>query len=519
MDKKWTRPFYILLILNTILRFIIAFFTNLGIDEAYYFSYGLYLDWSYFDHPPMIGLLARASSWIFGYGTEAGFRALSVITGTLNLILVFQIAKTIKDRSAGFYAALLYSASFYGSVISGSFVLPDNPLCLFWLLSIYFIIKMLYNYKPQWSYIIFFGITAGLAFLSKYSALFLWGGIICFAIKYRKSEILKSPYWYYAALISAFFFLPVILWNYHNGFASFTFHSNRVSFEHLSIKLDYFATELFGQLFYNNPVNIFIIISCFVYLFRNKKTLNNPAITFLLFVSLPIISTTLIISLFNKTLPHWSGPGYIGLIILSAVILREKIETGKNTALKPGLISNFFFLIIVLLGLLQINSGIIDVDHTEDQEKLGKNDISLDMYGWHQVKDKTTNFINTDLSAQKTDSNYIFITHNWFPAGSIEFYLAYPLKKKVYIWGNKEKAHQYMKINELRGGIIKNSDAYYITTSRYFKAPDDNLANNYETANSREVIHITRNSKTVYNVFIYRLINAKNNFAINTGND
>lgn len=514
MDKKAIKLFYILLILNTIIRFLIAFCTDLGIDEAYYFAYGLYLEWSYFDHPLMVGLLAKASTFIFGSGYALGLRALTVIIGTVNLLLVYHIAKTIKDRLTGFYAALLYSASFYCSVISGSFILPDNPLSFFWLLSIFFIVKFLHSEKPKWLFIFFFGIAAGLAFLSKYSALFLWFGFLGFAIKERKLHLLKKPHIYIAALISVLLFLPVIIWNYNNAFTSFSFHSNRIGLENLSFKIDYFATELFGQIFYHNPINIFIIIFCFIYFFKHKKNLCEPYVSFLLFISLPVIFATIGISFFNRTLPHWSGPGYIGLIIFSAVVLRQKFSEQYKKAIKFGLISNIFFLIIIVFGLLQVNSGFINLDRSADEEKLGKNDISLDMVGWQQVKQKTSALVNSDLLSKKIDSNFVFITHNWFPAGNIEFYIAHPLKKKLYIWGNKEKAHQYLKINKLRGGINKNADAYYITTSRYFGAPDDNLSDNFEITEPREVVQVTRNSKPAFNVFIYRLKNAKTDFTI-----
>ena len=63
--------------------------------------------------------------------------------------------------------------------------------------------------------------------------------------------------------------------------------------------------------------------------------------------------------------------------------------------------------------------------------------------------------------------------------------------------------------------IAQNSDAYYITTSRYFAAPDQNLLDHYNSLGDRTIIPITRNNKTVYNVFIYRLKDAKSAISIN----
>ncbi len=512
MDKKATTYFYYLLIINTLLRVCIAAFTDLGTDEAYYFCYGLYLDWSYFDHPIMIGLLAKASTIISHAGSAFGFRVFPLIIGTVNLILVFKIAKTISGNRAGFIAALLFSASFYGSVISGGFTLPDNPLTLFWLLSVFCVVKFIQAKKKNWLYIIFFGVFAGLAFLSKYSALFLWLGLAVFAMIYNGRYLLKKPYFYVAAVISIILFLPVILWNYYNAYESFSFHGNRIAGGH--IRLDYFATELFGQVFYNNPVNVFIIISSIVYFFRNRRSLNTPVYSFLLLISIPLIITTLFISFFNRTLPHWSGPGYLGLIIFSSIILDNKHKNNFMQAIKKGVAGNIFFIVVVVLALFEINTGFIPTANNSDKEKLGKNDISLDLYGWKQIQKKTFELINHDLETNKTENNFVLITHNWFPAGSIEFYIAQPLNKKLYIWGSKEKAHQYIKINKQRGKIALNADAYYITTSRYFKAPDEQLQNYFEQYENPQLIEVTRNSKPAFYVFIYRLKKAKCDFII-----
>jgi len=515
MEKKVIKYFYILLIVNTIIRFFIAFFTNLGIDEAYYYSYGLYLDWSYFDHPMMIALVVKVSSLLGGTGTAVGLRTLPLIIGTLNTLLVYRIGKTIKDDTTGFYAALLFTASFYGSVISGTFVMPDSPLTFFWLLALLFAIKFFTFPQRGWHNLFFFALAAGLAFLSKYSALALWFGMLCMALLDSKTALLKQPRFYLAGLISIILFLPVLIWNSMHDFASFSFHGNRITLDSIRLHFDYFAAELAGQVFYNNPINVVIIISGIIYFFRHKKEFDRRITSFLLFTGFPLIGAALLLSLFNRTLPHWSGPGYLSLLILSAIALRQKqLDSGKKP-IRPALISQAFFVIIILAGLLQINFGLLNPKSMADEEKLGKNDISLDMYGWQQATQKISAMKSAEQKSGAIGNNLVFITHNWFPAGHIEFYLANPLHKKLYIRGPAEKCHQYMFINKRRGAIAKNSDAYYVTSSRYFAAPDPGLLDHYYSSDVRTIIPITRNNKTVYNVFIYRLKHAKSAFPIN----
>jgi len=41
----------------TLLHLLVAPGIGLSVDEAHYALYGLHLDWSYFDHPPMVGWL------------------------------------------------------------------------------------------------------------------------------------------------------------------------------------------------------------------------------------------------------------------------------------------------------------------------------------------------------------------------------------------------------------------------------------------------------------------------------
>ncbi|MCK9613468.1 MAG: glycosyltransferase family 39 protein [Bacteroidales bacterium] len=511
---KFSKFFLLLLLFHTVIRIFITVFTNLGVDEAYYFAYGLYLDWSYFDHPPMVGLLVRASTLLFNSNSELGVRMLALIIGTINLILIYKTGQLLKDNMTGFYAALLFSASFYCSIISSVFVLPDNPLTFFWLLAVYFFIQFLYAERKKQLYLIFFGIAAGMAFLSKYSALFLWLGLLLFALKEKKLKLFKNPYLYVSAIVSLSLFLPVIIWNFNNDLSSFAFHGKRIVFENLQFKPGYFAAEFFGQLFYNNPVNIFIILSSMVFFLKNKKQVKEPAISFLFFVSLPVIVTVLFISFFNRTLPHWSGPGYLGLILFSAVMLREKHNKSTNSkAFKSVFLGNIFYLFIVVSGLVFVNYGIFLNSKNSEAETLGKNDISLDLYGWQQVKEQTVKMINDDLKNGQIDSNYVFITHNWFPAGHIEFYIASHFKKNLYVYGNANHAHQYLRINYLRGAIPQNTDAYFITTSRYYSYPEQSLLNKFEHFDAGETIRVSRNSKPAYNVFIYRLKKAKAEFS------
>ncbi|MBX9785635.1 MAG: hypothetical protein K2X48_20315 [Chitinophagaceae bacterium] len=56
---------------------------------------------------------------------------------------MFKIATHIKNERAGWYAALLFTASVYCSIIAGTFILPDSPQLTFWRLSLWLLVLIL----------------------------------------------------------------------------------------------------------------------------------------------------------------------------------------------------------------------------------------------------------------------------------------------------------------------------------------------------------------------------------------
>ncbi|HIE40334.1 MAG TPA: hypothetical protein EYP76_02770, partial [Thiomicrorhabdus sp.] len=55
----------------SLLHLFLAFHVELGGDEAHYALYGLMPDWSYFDHPPMVGWLQAIPMWFAPYDWSA----------------------------------------------------------------------------------------------------------------------------------------------------------------------------------------------------------------------------------------------------------------------------------------------------------------------------------------------------------------------------------------------------------------------------------------------------------------
>ncbi|MEI7663768.1 MAG: glycosyltransferase family 39 protein, partial [Bacteroidota bacterium] len=315
--------FFILLVVSAVIRAFIAGFIELGNDEVYYLTYARFPALSHFDHPPMVGLVIQLFTLNLTFESEFFLRLAAVVLGTLSTAMMFLIGRQIKNPLTGLYAALLYTASFYGFILSGTFILPDAPQVCFWLVTLYFLLRSLPDREPtseSRNYLLLAGIFAGFALISKYHSVFLIAGVFLYVLFYNRRWF-KSPELYGFFIIVILISAPVVFWNIENNFISFTYHEGRVSITESGFKPQYFLTEMVGEFFYNNPVNVVIILTALFTLFFRRSFLASSSKRLLLLTSVPLVLVFQSFSLFRSTLPHWTGPGYLGLIIIAAAFL------------------------------------------------------------------------------------------------------------------------------------------------------------------------------------------------------
>ncbi len=505
-----------LIIYSLIIRAISSLLVELGNDEVNYWLYAVYPDLSHFDHPPMVGYLINIFTLNLTFQSEFFIRLASIIIGVINTILIFLIARKLKDETAGFYAALLYNASIYCFVIAGIFIMPDTPLILFWLITILLLINSILLKditKSAKINLILAGIFIGFAMLSKYTAIFLWLGIILYIIFFDR-RWLKIKETYISLILTLIIFFPVIFWNIKNNFISFTFQTERVNIFEAGIRLEYLLTEIFGEFFYNNPIIFILAILSLIYIIKNKELRNNRSIILIILLSLPIILLFIVFSLTRRTLPHWSAPGYLGLILLIALVINEKLtRKGKSKLLPISILSALFLcLVSVLLALIQVRTGVIysDKKHIE-VSNLGKDDVSLDLFGMQQLCNEFIKLSENDVRNKIINPDFNIISFRWFPAANFDYYISRYIGNKTYAFNNIESIRNYYFINEKKGEIPPGSDCYFICSSRDFKNPSDLYKDYFDNISPPDTIKIYRQDKNVMNYFVFRLRNLKKN--------
>ena len=497
-SSKINRWLFWLIAATTFVRGFVAAVIHLGNDEVYYVNYARYFSLSYFDHPPMVGLVIRLFSFNLFFESDLFIRLGSVLLGSLAIYLIYLIGKEVKNERTGLIAAILYSATLYGGVITSIFIMPDTPQAVFWLSALLIFIRILPNQPSEHKrQMLLAGLLTGLAIYSKYHSVFLWVGAGAYILLFNR-EWLKSKYLYLSVLISLFFVGLIFYWNYQNDFISFTYHEERVSF-FTAFNPSGLIQELAGELFYQNPIiYILILISLFTFKKNNRYSLSKANSRILLLFSIPLWALVVFMSFFQETLPHWSGPAFFALIIIAASYLDEK---SKRFIPRVAQISFYFYILIIILGISAIKFGLYFNQVNNDVKVSSHQDVTLELYGWEQIN---SGFKNVKEKNPDLKSNTIIGT-KWYPGSHIDFYIAQPQNMKMLLHGPLDQIHQYYWINKIRGELKPGEDAWFIATERYYHDPEVHFKNSFNTVESIDTITIYRMEKAVELAYVYFL--------------
>jgi hypothetical protein len=156
------------------------------------------------------------------------------------------------------------------------------------------------------------------------------------------------------------------------------------------------------------------------------------------------------------------------------------------------------------VGSVEIKTGFIPLDHHTEPTELGRDDITLDVYGWRQAGVKFAEIHAQEVAKGEMEPNAPIIGHKWFPTASFHYYVARPLGLDVLGYGHLEEIHKYKWINEKVGGFVKKKNYWYLADSRLFLDPETIYSyHNFKEIKPIAIIPIERNGKVVRNIFVY----------------
>lgn len=516
--KVSNKQLYFFLFIVAIVKIVFSFFLELGNDESYYYTYAIQSQLNYFDHPPMVGILMRLTTFNLSFINDTTLRLGAIIACFISSVFIFKIGKLLYNETVGWYATLIYNFSVYTTFIAGFFILPDSPQMPFWCASLYIMCNIIYANKEknilQW---ILLGALIGLATLSKIHALYLWAGFGLFILFYRTKWLLNWRL-YIGFMVTLIFLLPILIWNIQNDFITYRFHSQRVT--NTQIHFDSLLREITGEALYQNPIVFVLIIVSLVGIASSKTKVKSEQLTiqnlrfktydsklpFLFFLSLPMIFLFWFISLRNDIFPHWSGPAYIPLFIIAAVYLSNKTQKKIPNIIKASaaLICIAFVAITLLANFAPFNLG------SQDKESYGEYCPTLDISGWKNFSYEFDKVVKQDLSTNKMKTNASIIVNKWFPACQLELYTSRKTNLPIVAIGDLENVHQFAWLNEVRKPLKLNDDAYCIVPSNVPLNVVDEYSKYFALIENPDTIAQNRGGKAVRFFYIYRLKNCKN---------
>ncbi len=307
MFEKIPGRFYYFLFGLLALNIVQSHFTELIFDEAYYWYYSQNMAWGYFDHPPMVALLVKLSSYFFN--GELGVRFFSCFLSTANVLLLWLlIDNPKKNQYIQHFFVLVFSMTLLNAY--GFFTLPDTPLLFF--TTCFLLAYKHFIIKPTLVKSVIMGVFMAALMYSKYHAVL----VILFVLLSNLS-LLGNKYAWLSVSVALVCYSPHFYWLYENDFVSIKYHlyerpNGPYSFEKYTLG------------FFVNLVAIFGLTFPFIYqaLFKSRSTdkftkallyLTYGVILFFFFSSfnrrvqtqwIIIICIPLIIIVFNYMLQH-----------------------------------------------------------------------------------------------------------------------------------------------------------------------------------------------------------------------
>jgi 4-amino-4-deoxy-L-arabinose transferase-like glycosyltransferase len=386
-------------LLVTLARWLLVASLPLGNGEAYYYAWSRFPAWSYYDHPPLIAWVVRATT-VFGSSPRA-VRLGPVLAAAAFGLLAYRLAERLYGPRAAFFSLVLLTGLpvFLGS----SFVVnPEAALAPLWVAFLVLFEAM--RERDGWYLPLGAGLILGLAFLAKYTALLLIPAALIYTIAAPSMRRWVSrPSFYVGGLAALLVTLPVLIWNHARGWPSLRLHfleragavaipiagENRVSqlIAVSSTNATGFTGSLLrvlaGQLLAYSPVLAPLLV---LSLFRSlRRARQDDADRFVTAFTWPILLPLLAVMLrVQDAEPHWT---MMALVPAAIVTARWASQEGAGAARIriAGLVG--VALTGVLFVVINVHARSALLMHMIPEERYEpRADMINELVGWDEVR-------------------------------------------------------------------------------------------------------------------------------------
>ena len=330
------------ILLLIVFKITAVYFTefNLYGDEAQYWLWSQTLDLGYYSKPPLLAWFLGGYSILFG----DSFVSLKIFPIVIYFFISYAIYKLCLGLSFDKKKAQLCALSFLiipAASLSSFLISTDLLLLLFWAISMVLLLKVIKTNLTINFFLL--GLVLGLGFLSKYAAIYFLLSLLLllFLDKTSLKGFRNNPL---GVLVFLFSFivvlLPNILWNFNNGWVTFSHTSDNANLQNLNLNF-YEPIKFFGsQILMVGPL-LFIFV---IFFLKNLRL--DYENKFLLIFSLPIIFIVLVESFLVRANANWAAPALISIFIFLFRLVN------KNYLLKINFTFNYLIAFLLFFSIL-----------------------------------------------------------------------------------------------------------------------------------------------------------------------
>jgi hypothetical protein len=187
-------------------------------DELATLDDARHLAWGYVAYPPITPFLGRIALTLFGTSL-IGFRFFAALAQAIAVVLTGLMARQLGGGRGAQLVAGAAAVPF--CLASGALMQYVAFDYLFWVLTAYFVVRLLKSEDPRWWVAI--GCTIGLGMMTKYTMGFFVLGIVAGVLVTKNRRHLISKWLWIGVGLSVLVFLPNLIWQIQHHFISLDF--------------------------------------------------------------------------------------------------------------------------------------------------------------------------------------------------------------------------------------------------------------------------------------------------------
>jgi 4-amino-4-deoxy-L-arabinose transferase-like glycosyltransferase len=387
--------------LVTLLRLLLLFASPLELypDEAQYWLWSRSLAFGYFSKPPLVAWLIAATT-AMGRDGEAFVRLSSPLIHAATALVLARAGRRLFGAWEGAAAAVLYLLA--PGVVLSAFVVSTDPALLLGLalaLWAYAALQTADQARGRLTAAAGFGASLGLAFLSKYAALYAVIGLLAHLVLSRDARRAWTPAAAgLAALAFAVIAAPNLVWNAQHGFATVAHTAANADWSRRRFDVLSMLSFLGAQFGVFGPIPFAVLIGAGGWMAWRRR-LQAPDVLLLCF-ALPPLLIILVEAFVARANANWAAAAYApASVLVGAWLVRWRAWRWLGAAVAiQALIA-----VALMLGLASPDLA----------NKAGAANSLKRLRGWKEITHGLTDRagledLNGHLSAVAVDDRFLF---------------------------------------------------------------------------------------------------------------